>query len=137
MFALTALVSGGVFDRHPTLRVAFLEAGAGWLPWFVERLGEHYRSRRDWIPDGWQRPPAQYIAAGNVVVTCEPDEEALPCVVELLGDRCVMFASDYPHWDGAWPRATTELREHARGRLTEQALARVAAGNAVDFYNLA
>ena len=72
--AMTALVSGGVFDRHPTLRVAFLEAGAGWLPWFVERLGEHYESRGDWIPDGWQRPPAEYVAAGNVVVTCEPDE---------------------------------------------------------------
>jgi hypothetical protein len=136
MFAMTALVSGGVFDRHPTLRVAFLEAGGGWLPWFVERLGEHYESRGDWIANGWQRPPAEYVAEGNVVVTCEPDEDALPCVVELLGDRCVMFASDYPHWDGAWPRATTELKEHAEGRLAPEALARVAAGNAQDFYNL-
>jgi predicted TIM-barrel fold metal-dependent hydrolase len=76
------------------------------------------------------------VAAGNVVVTCEPDEDALPCVVDLLGDRCVMFASDYPHWDGAWPRATTELKEHAEGRLAPSALARVAAGNAQDFYNL-
>ena len=53
MTAMTALVSGGVFDRHPTLRVAFLEAGVGWLPWFMERLHEHYESRGDWIPDGW------------------------------------------------------------------------------------
>ena len=74
MTAMTALVSGGVFDRHPTLRVAFLEAGAGWLPWFIERLGEHYESRGDWIPGGWQRPPAEYVAAGNMAVTCEPDE---------------------------------------------------------------
>ena len=29
MTAMTALVSGGVFERHPQLRVAFLEAGAG------------------------------------------------------------------------------------------------------------
>ncbi|HTZ08691.1 MAG TPA: amidohydrolase family protein, partial [Acidimicrobiales bacterium] len=115
MTAMTALVSGGVFDRHPTLRVALLEAGAGGLPWFVERLGEHYASRGDWIPGGWQHPPRHYVEAGNVVVTCEPDEATLPCVVEALGDRCVMFASDYPHWDGAWPRATTELREHAEG----------------------
>ena len=136
MFAMTALVSGGVFDRHPTLRVAFLEAGAGWLPWFVERLGEHYESRGDWIPNGWQRPPAQYVESGNVSVTCEPDEDALPCVVELLGDKCVMFASDYPHWDGAWPRASTELKEHAEGRVAPEALARVAAGNAQLFYNL-
>ncbi|MHB8328674.1 MAG: amidohydrolase family protein [Acidimicrobiales bacterium] len=136
MAAMTALVSGGVFDRHPRLRVAFLEAGAGWLPWFVERLGEHFESRRDWIPDGWQRHPAEYVAAGNVWVTCEPDEGTLPTVVETLGDRCVMFASDYPHWDGAWPNATTELIEHARGRLAPESLARVAADNARAFYGI-
>jgi hypothetical protein len=32
----TALVSGGVFDRHPGLRVAFLEAGVGWVPFFID-----------------------------------------------------------------------------------------------------
>jgi uncharacterized protein len=136
MAAMTALVSGGVFDRHPTLRVAFLEAGAGWLPWFVERLGEHYESRGDWIPGGWRRPPAEYVAAGNVFVTCEPDERSVPYVVEMLGDRCVMFASDYPHWDGAWPHATAELLEHAEGRLSDAALKGVAGANARRFYDL-
>jgi len=136
MAAMTALVSGGVFDRHPSLRVAFLEAGAGWLPWFVERLSEHYESRGDWIAGGWKRPPAQYVEAGNVFITCEPDEQTLPAVIESLGDRCVMFASDYPHWDGAWPNATTELREHAQGRVTDESLARIAGGNARSFYGL-
>ncbi|HXQ75029.1 MAG TPA: amidohydrolase family protein [Acidimicrobiales bacterium] len=136
MTAMTALVSGGVFDRHPTLRVAFLEAGVGWLPWFMERLDEHYESRGDWIPGGWQRPPAQYVEAGNIVVTCEPDENSVPYVVEMLGDACIMFASDYPHWDGAWPRATTELLEHNEKRLSETSLARVAGANARRFYDL-
>lgn len=136
MTAMTALVSGGVFDRHPRLRVGFLEAGAGWLPWFIERLGEHYESRGDWIPNGWQRPPADYVAAGNMWVTCEPDEGTLPTIVETLGDGCVMFASDYPHWDGAWPKATSELLEHAEGRLTAQSLAKVAGANARAFYRL-
>ena len=40
MTAMTALVSGGVFDRHPQLRVAFLEAGVGWVPFFIDRLHE-------------------------------------------------------------------------------------------------
>jgi len=136
MTAMTALVSGGVFDRHPSLRVAFLEAGAGWLPWFVERLSEHFESRGDWIPGGWRRPPSEYVRAGNVYVTCEPDEGTLPALVEHLGDRCVMFASDYPHWDGAWPHATSELREHAGSGLATGSLTRVAAANAQVFYNL-
>jgi len=136
MSAMTAMVSGGVFDRHPSLKVAFLEAGAGWLPWFVERLTEHFESRGDWITGGWRRPPAEYVAAGNVRVTCEPDEKTLPTLVEALGDECVMFASDYPHWDGAWPRATAELREHADGRLSASSLAKIAGANARAFYGL-
>jgi hypothetical protein len=136
MTAMTALVTGGTFDRHPRLRVAFLEAGAGWLPWFVERLGEHYTGRGDWIEGGWQRHPAEVVAAGQIMVTCEPDEILLPAVVDALGDRCVMFASDYPHWDGAWPRATTEFVEHAGSRLPPESFARVAGANARDFYRL-
>lgn len=137
MTAMTALVSGGVFDRHPRLRVGFLESGAGWLPWFVERLHEHYESRGDWIQDGWRRTPEEYVEAGNVFITCEPDEKTLPSVVDALGDRCVMFASDYPHWDGAWPNATSELVEHAEGRLASESLARIAGANAREFYGLA
>ena len=76
------------------------------------------------------------MEAGNVRVTCEPDEDALGCVVDLLGDRCVMFASDYPHWDGAWPNATTELIEHARRQVSPDALARVAGTNVCEFYGL-
>ncbi len=136
MTAMTALVSGGVFERHPRLRVAFLEAGAGWLPWFIERLHEHYESRGDWVPNGWQRPPAAYVEAGNIRVTCEPDEGTLPAIVDALGDDCVMFASDYPHWDGAWPHATAELREHAEGRLSADALAKVAGATARTFFGL-
>jgi predicted TIM-barrel fold metal-dependent hydrolase len=136
MTAMTALVSGGVFDRHPDLRVAFLEAGVGWLPWFMERLHEHYESRGDWIAGGWQKPPAEYVAAGNVVVTCEPDERSVPYVVEMLGDECIMFASDYPHWDGAWPNASSELLEHNERRLSDTSLARVAGANARRFYAL-
>jgi uncharacterized protein len=136
MTAMTSLVSGGVFDRHPSLRVAFLESGAGWLPWFVERLTEHYESRGDWIENGWQKPPREYVEAGNVYITCEPDEGTLPTVVEALGDDCVMFASDYPHWDGAWPESTNELRERAAGRLPEDSLEKVAGGNARAFFGL-
>jgi hypothetical protein len=136
MTAMTALVSGGVFDRHPTLRVAFLEAGIGWLPWFMERLHEHFESRGDWIDGGWQRPPAQYVAAGNIVVTCEPDESGVPYVAEMLGDECIMFASDYPHWDGAWPNSSSELFEHNEKRLSETSMARVAGANARRFYAL-
>jgi predicted TIM-barrel fold metal-dependent hydrolase len=134
MTAMTALVSGGVFDRHPKLRVAFLEAGVGWVPYFVERMHEHYEKRGNWIRNGWQRDPHHYIDAGNVWVSCEPEERILPAVAEILGSDFIMYASDYPHWDGDWPQSTRPLRE--RGDLSDVVRAKIAGGNARRFYRL-
>ena len=135
MTAMTALVSGGVFDRHPRLRVAFLEAGVGWVPYFIDRMHEHYEKRGDWIADGWQRDPGDYLEAGNIWVTCEPEEPILPGVIDVLGSDFIMFASDYPHWDGDWPESTSHLR--GRGDIADDDRAKIAGANAERFYSLA
>lgn len=134
MTAMTALISGGVFDRHPRLRVAFLEAGVGWLPYFIERLHEHYEKRGDWIGEGWQQEPQEYLAAGNIWATCESDEGQLPAVIEALGDDFIMFASDYPHWDGDWPESTAPLR--TRADIEDKSREKIAGLNAQRFYAL-
>ena len=35
---MAAMVCHGVYDRHPTLKVATVELGAGWVPWLVRRF---------------------------------------------------------------------------------------------------
>ena len=134
MTAMTAMVSGGVFDRHPGLRVAFLEAGVGWVPFFIDRLHEHFEKRGDWIEHGWQRDPQEYVRAGNIFVTCEPEEPILPGVIDVLGDDFIMFASDYPHWDGEWPESTKHLR--TRPDISENTRAKIGGLNAQRFYGL-
>src|SRR5262245_2632671 len=50
--ALATCVFEGVFDRHPTLRMGFLEAGCGWLPDLIHAFHEHWEKRiRDFDPD--------------------------------------------------------------------------------------
>ncbi|MCW2650124.1 MAG: hypothetical protein JWR32_1100 [Mycobacterium sp.] len=132
MTAMTALVSGGVFDRHPGLRVAFLEAGVGWVPFFIDRLHEHFEKRGDWIEHGWRRDPHEYLRAGNIWVSCEPEEPILPGVIDVLGDEFIMFASDYPHWDGDWPESTKHLR--TRTDISEEARGKIGGVNAQRFY---
>jgi hypothetical protein len=134
MAAMTAMLSGGVFDRHPRLRVAFLEAGATWLPYFLDRLHEHWEKRGDWIPNGWRRDPREYLAAGNVWLSCEPGETLLGAVVDALGDDRLLYASDYPHWDSEFPESARALRE--RGDLSTEARARILGGNAQRFFGL-
>ncbi|QUR67660.1 amidohydrolase family protein [Mycobacterium spongiae] len=134
MTAMTALVSGGVFERHPQLQVAFLEAGVGWVPFFIDRLHEHYEKRGDWIECGWRRDPHDYLRAGNIWVTCEPEEPILPGVIDVLGDDFIMFASDYPHWDGEWPQSTKHLR--TRTDISDETREKIGGSNAQRFYSL-
>ncbi|MCV7279154.1 amidohydrolase [Mycolicibacterium flavescens] len=134
MSAMTSLVSGGVFDRHPGLRVAFLDAGAGWLPYFIDRLRSHFVKRGDWIEGGWRRDPYDYLAAGNIWVTCAAGEPLLSGVIDVLGEDFLMFASHYPLWSGDWPESTKPLR--GRGDLSDSARRKVGARNAARFYRL-
>ena len=49
----------------------------------------------------------------------EPEEETLPYVIERIGDDKIVFASDYPHWDGMFPHVTSTIR--GRKDISEQA----------------
>ena len=133
MVATTALVLGGVLERHPRLRVALLESGVGWVPYFFDRLDEHVEKRGRLTPE-CKREPREYLARGQLHVSCEPEESALPFVTATLGDRFVMYASDYPHWDSDFPNSTRGLRE--RTDLAPEVKARILGENAAAFYRL-
>ena len=86
------------------------------------------------LPSGWRRDPEEYVGAGNIWVSCEPEEPILPGVVDVLGADFIMFASDYPHWDGDWPESTKHLR--TRPDISEDDRAKIGGLNALRFYGL-
>ncbi len=47
MFGVGSFLGGGILERHPTLKVAFLEANCSWLPWLLWRLDEAYELEGD------------------------------------------------------------------------------------------
>jgi predicted TIM-barrel fold metal-dependent hydrolase len=97
MIQLTSVVFDGVFDRFPRLKLVFLEAGCGWMPYMMDRLDEEFERRgKRWCPD-MQRKPSEYFTSGNIYVTLEVEEAAVPFVIERMGAQHVLFASDYPH----------------------------------------
>ncbi len=71
---------------------------------------------------------------GSLVANSLPDEPILPGVIDVLGDDFIMFASDYPHWDGEWPESTKQLR--TRTDIGEQSRDKIAGLNAQRFYEL-
>jgi len=97
MLQLTNMMFQGVFDRFPRLRVAFLEAGVGWVPYMMDRLDEDAEKFGGRLPTPLQRRPSEYFRSGNIFFTAEVEERTLPSVISLLGDEVILWASDFPH----------------------------------------
>ena len=117
MRAIAALIGGGVLEMFPRLRVAFLEAGVGWLPYWMERLDEHYELMPEYVPF-LQRKPSAAIRSENFFISCDPDEETLPYVAKFVGAEHILYASDYPHFDGRFPdtvKLTAGRKEFGEG----------------------
>ena len=134
MVAFTALALGGVLDRFPRLRVAFLEAGVGWAPFFLARAKEHRDKRGELVP-GMTSDPRDYLERGQCWFSFECEDTLVPHFVETFGPDSLLFASDYPHWDADFPGTV----EEARGLLQplgDEVTRKALGDNAVRFYAL-
>jgi predicted TIM-barrel fold metal-dependent hydrolase len=98
MMAFLALLEGGVLERHPSLRVAFLEAGCGWVPYWLWRLDEGLEAGASEVSENIRMKPSAYFRR-QCFVAIEPDEPYLADVVRHLGPDCLLFGSDFPHLD--------------------------------------
>ncbi len=91
---MAALLCHKLFERHPRIRVASIENGAGWSRsllkkvdlaakqtpgWFKERPSETFR-RHVWISPFWEENPAR--------------------AAEYIGIDRALFGSDWPHMEG-------------------------------------
>ena len=141
--AMVSLVGGGIVDLFPKIRFGLLETGCGWLPYWVERMDEmHERGEKDprmydgilnrKHPNGHTKP-SELFAAGRMVVSCEPGEIMLPAVINAVGDKCIMYASDYPHGDSKWPETVSRIRNAG---LSQESQNRILGDNAARLYNL-
>ncbi len=99
MMALLALLEGGVLERHPRLRVGFLESGCGWLPYWLWRLDElEYSQLRNEVTERIDRRPSEYFRR-QCWIALEPDEALLRESVDAIGLDRVVFGTDFPHVD--------------------------------------
>ena len=105
----------------------------GWVPYWMDRFDEKWHRRAAERPRS-ELLPSEYVKANRCYFTCEGEESALPLFLERFGDRCVMYASDYPHWDTGWPDTSREIVE--REDLSVATRERILGDNAREFYGL-
>ncbi len=133
MMAVMAFSVGGILARHPKLRVAFLEANVGWLPFWLDRLDEHWELTPEQAPN-IDRKPSEYILSGRCFIGCDPDERTIPAVVNACGEGVVVYASDYCHWDCRFPDTVKLIAE--RDDLSKSAKEGIFTKNPARLYGL-
>ena len=104
---LTSMITEGVFDEFPGLRVSLLESGFTWLPPHMWRFDKEWRNLRRLVP--WvKRAPSEYMRE-HVRISLQPldapmDTKTLLQVVDQLGSEdMLMYASDFPHQHASDP----------------------------------
>jgi len=128
------LIFGGVFDRHPGLKVVCVEADAGWVPHYMYRMDHAYERHRYWMKaPPLQRMPSDYFRE-HIYTTFQDDWVAFQ-TKDLVNVRRLLWASDFPHSDSTWPNSQALLDKHAAG-LTEQERNWICHDNVSELYGL-
>ncbi len=131
MYALAALIGGGVFDLFPRLRVGLFESFGGWMPYLIEKLDDGYKPGSTTTPL-MKRRASEIVASGQLFCSIESDESQLEHAVEDLGEDIWLFSTDYPHGGTAWPNGVPNLTE--RTGLSESAKVKILGENAKKFF---
>ena len=142
MLACSNVITSGILERFSKLRVAFLEAGAGWVPYWMHRMDEY----NEVAPERWAMlsgEPSEYIKSGRVFFSCEPGDPDIPYFLENIGEDAMLFASDYLHFDALFvgeighdgkPYPGTINSLLARDDIADSAKTKMMYDNSVAFY---
>ncbi|HKE12526.1 MAG TPA: amidohydrolase family protein [Myxococcota bacterium] len=129
------LILGGVFERHPDLRVVCVEADAGWVPHYMYRMDHAYKRHRNWLPPGQalSKLPSEYFRE-NIYTTFQDDWVAFQ-VANLMNWHRLLWANDFPHSDSTWPWSQEMLEEQCR-RLTPEQREAILCQNVAELYRI-
>ena len=132
MRQFTNIMFSGVMNKLKKLRLGFLEAGCGWVPFLISKIEE----RLERVAPK-ERPvlPRELLGQRQLFFQCG-EEMTTRRDVELLGDDCLLWATDFPH-----EATRTDMRQlvkefFARKDLGRAAKNKIVNDNAKCFYRL-
>jgi uncharacterized protein len=126
-------VLGGVFERHPRLKVVCVEADAGWAPHFMYRMDHAYQRHRKWLTANISRTPSEYFRE-HIYMTFQDDWVAFRNV-DQVNWRRLCWANDFPHSDSTWPWSQALLDEQTL-QLTDEQTRAILCDNTAELYGI-
>jgi uncharacterized protein len=132
MLAAMSVIWEGVCDRHPRVRIAFLESGGGWIAPWLDRMDRHFDDK-GFNDSGLSMRPSELFQR-NCWISFEPVEGSLTVLADYIGPHKILWATDYPHPDGFFPGAPKMIAD--RPGLSEATRREILGGGARRFYGL-
>ncbi len=134
MRQFTSMIYQGVPERFPNLRLAFLEIGCTWLPYWLDRMDENWEKRGSIETPNLKRLPSECVRKSLIYFSFEAGEALLPETINYLGEDHFVYASDFPHWDHEFPENIHRIQE--RNDLTESVKKKLLCDNARSLYSI-
>ncbi|MGH7828154.1 MAG: amidohydrolase family protein [Candidatus Binatia bacterium] len=125
MRQFTNLMFSGVLGKFTDLRIAFLEAGCGWAPYLISKMGARM---------GELARPLKLIERGQIYFQCG-EELTTSRDLEILGDHCLFWASDFPH-EGIVDMTKAVKEFMSREDIPEASKRKIAYDNPKNLYGL-
>ena len=97
---ISMMVLDGVFERHPKLRGASVELGAGWVPEMLKRLDYVVKtwSRVDKNLSEIKRKPSEQLIEQMAFTPFHHEDVGM--LIDTSHPELYLFSSDYPHVEG-------------------------------------
>ena len=126
------MMYGGVFDRHPDLKLVLTEIRLDWIPANLAHLDSLFDEHRADVPA--ERRPSDYwhqncLAGASFVHKVEVEMR------HEIGVDTILFGRDYPHPESTWPNTLDWLRDAFAG-VPEAELRAMLGENAISFFGL-
>lgn len=128
----TSMIYQGVPDRFPRLRLAFLEIGCTWLPYWLDRMDEHWEKRGEVETPYLKRSPSHCVREREIYFSVEAGETLLPETFRYVGDNHFLYATDIPHWDNEYHENIDKLK--TREDLSTETKKKILHDNALSLY---
>ncbi|MGA5542442.1 amidohydrolase family protein [Mycobacterium sp. NPDC051198] len=130
------MILGGVFERHPKLKMVLTEQWMDWAPGVMDDMDGLYYSRTgEWVRAALSMPPSEYFKRNCFIgASFMSNWEAKLGVDKGLTDK-VMWGDDYPHAEGTWPD-TREAIRFTFNDIDTASTRKYIGGNAIDVYGL-
>jgi predicted TIM-barrel fold metal-dependent hydrolase len=134
-YSASQLMTTGVFDRVPDLRVYYVHDRIAWVEYWAEQADDHYLRHKYWAGSDMPHPPSHYVK-NNLMHNFAVDRTGLQ-IRDMLNIDNLMWSRVFPAAHGTWPRTAHAIGEQfTEAGVADDEKQRMLADNAVSFFGL-